>query len=222
MYARRYQRPKTHPLAIVAAAGIAVGFVALIATSAPTIGEQMERTLQAWNVPIAPPPPEPTPPEPAKTIEAVRPQPKILATDPIVPLPQPDATLTTTNIPIDTPFIPDAVPLTPGPANGVVSVDPPKPAPVLVDAQADPRAVFQPDYPASERRAGTEGSVTVRVLIGTDGRVKAVEQVRTASAAFFEATRRQALSRWRFKPATRDGVPVESWQVKTVRFVLES
>jgi protein TonB len=62
--------------------------------------------------------------------------------------------------------------------------------------------------------------VTIRVLIGTDGRVKAVEKVRTASDAFFRATESQALRHWRFKPATLDGKPVESSKVMTVHFRL--
>jgi len=41
-------------------------------------------------------------------------------------------------------------------------------------------------------------------------------------AAFFEATRTQALRHWRFQPATRDGIPVESWRTMTVKFKLES
>ncbi|RYE01614.1 MAG: TonB family protein, partial [Sphingomonadales bacterium] len=64
--------------------------------------------------------------------------------------------------------------------------------------------------------------VSVRVLIGTDGRVKAVEQVSATSTAFFEATKRQALGKWRFKPATRGGVPQESWKTMSVRFELKN
>src|SRR3546814_20810836 len=79
---------------------------------------------------------------------------------------------------------------------------------------------FQPDDPRREERAGIEGIVTVRVLIGTDGRVKAVELVRGHSPAFFEATKKRALSKWRFKPATRGGVAEESWREMTVRFQL--
>jgi len=62
--------------------------------------------------------------------------------------------------------------------------------------------------------------VVVRVLVGTDGRVKAIERVSATSDAFFAATRRQALSQWRFRPATRDGVGVESWYRMSVTFVL--
>ena len=59
------------------------------------------------------------------------------------------------------------------------------------------------------------------MLIATDGRVKAVELVSTDSPGFFEETKRRALAKWRFKPATRGGVPEESWQVMTVRFEIK-
>jgi protein TonB len=94
--------------------------------------------------------------------------------------------------------------------------------PVLVGARPDPRfaRALQPDYPPSERRAEREGRVTVRVLVGIDGRVKQIELVSAASDQFFEATRRQALEKWRFTPATRDGIPEEAWRTMSVTFVL--
>jgi len=97
------------------------------------------------------------------------------------------------------------------------------PLPVLVNASVDPRyrADFQPDYPAFERNQGRDGIVVVRVLVGANGRVAAVEQVSATSDAFFDATKRRALSKWRFRPATRDGVAVESWREMTVRFNME-
>lgn len=58
------------------------------------------------------------------------------------------------------------------------------------------------------------------MLVGADGRVKAVERVSATSDAFFTATRRQALSQWRFRPATRDGAAIESWYRMSVTFVL--
>jgi protein TonB len=96
----------------------------------------------------------------------------------------------------------------------------PVPEPVRKDAQMLASAQLQPPYPASEERAGTEGSVTVRVRIGADGRVKEVEKVRGSNDAFFRATQQQALRHWRFKPATVDGQPVETSKVMTVHFQL--
>jgi protein TonB len=100
--------------------------------------------------------------------------------------------------------------------------DPPKPAaePVRSEATMLASSELQPPYPASEQRAENEGSVTVRIQIGTDGRVKSVEKVRGASDAFFRATEQQALRHWRFKPATIDGRPVESRKTMTVHFRL--
>jgi periplasmic protein TonB len=92
--------------------------------------------------------------------------------------------------------------------------------PVLKIARPDPRyaAALQPDYPPSMIRAETEGTVSVRVLIGIDGRVKQVEVTSAASDEFAEATKRQALKKWRFVPGTSDGTPIESWREMTVRF----
>jgi protein TonB len=94
------------------------------------------------------------------------------------------------------------------------------PLPVFTAALRDPKFArdFQPDYPVGKLRLEIEGTATVRVLIGTDGRVRQVQVVRATDADFAKATEKQALKSWRFKPATRDGVPVEDWQTLTVRF----
>jgi len=101
---------------------------------------------------------------------------------------------------------------------------PAKTEPVFVTAMVDPgaQARFQPDYPLALIRAGIEGFATVRILIGSDGRVKSVEMVNATEPAFFEATRRQALRFWRFRPATNDGAAVDSWRTMTVRFKLQN
>ena len=105
-------------------------------------------------------------------------------------------------------------------------VDPlplPVPDPVFVSARPDPRAGdMQPPYPSALARAEIEGRTEIRVMIGTDGRVKQVELVSATDPGFFEATKQQALRHWRFVPATRDGVAVESWRTMTVRFQLQA
>ena len=163
-----------------------------------------------------PPPPDP---KPQPQVKQVTPQPQPVAPKPIVehPIADPD--------PIVTVDKSDPIgPLTTGTGDVRVVVDPPPPPlPVLIDARPDPRfaADFQPDYPPSERRAEHEGRVVVRVLIGVDGHVQQVEAVSATSDAFLDATRRRALARWRFRPATRGGVPEASWRTMTVRFVLD-
>jgi protein TonB len=102
-------------------------------------------------------------------------------------------------------------------------IDPPR-TPVRTVAQFDPRfaRAMQPPYPAVEQRSEREGSVRVRVTIGTDGRVRAVQRLSATSDAFWRATEEQALSRWRFRPATEDGRPVESSKDLTVHFRLDT
>ena len=108
------------------------------------------------------------------------------------------------------------------PVGGTIEPLPLKPEPVFRPARPNPgyAGALQPGYPPGMIREEREGVVTVRVLIGTDGRVKALEAVRADAPAFLEATRRQALAKWRFLPATRGGLPVESWREMTVRFEL--
>lgn len=94
--------------------------------------------------------------------------------------------------------------------------------PILVGAVPDPKRLtdFQPSYPSAMIRAQMEGFATVRVHINEAGRVETVELIDTNDSAFWKATREQALKRWRFRPATRDGVAIPSDRVMTVRFRL--
>ncbi len=114
------------------------------------------------------------------------------------------------------------IPLPPTPT--FVEIIPPTPpmppAPVLISARYDTRfaSAQQPEYPSGMARQELEGFAKVNVRIGTDGRVKEVVNIASTRDEFFEATRGQALSKWRFKPATRDGVPVESWREMKVTF----
>jgi periplasmic protein TonB len=94
------------------------------------------------------------------------------------------------------------------------------PLPIFKPAARDPKFArnFQPDYPVGMLQREIEGSVTVRVLVDAEGHVRQVQVLRATDPDFAKATERQALKAWRFKPATRDGRPVEDWQTLTVRF----
>lgn len=223
MYANRYDRsPASRSLSAGAALLINGGLIAGLWFAAPELPSIIDvGPLETHNVPIDPPPPvEPeVKPEARQTVET-RTTPPIHQPDPRVITPKSGPLLGTTperfELSNDPPF---------GPAGtGGGTAEPPIAPPVLVDASVDQRyaSSFQPDYPGSELRQGQEGVVKVRVLIGVDGRIKAVEQVSSATPGFFEATRRHALNKWRFKPATRDGIPVESWKVMSVRFRIDS
>lgn len=98
------------------------------------------------------------------------------------------------------------------------------PDPVIVGARLKTRYAgqFQPDYPVGQLRSEREGEVSVRVLVGTDGRVKQIELIESPHVDFWNATRKQALNKWRFTPATKDGKPFESWMTLKVRFEINS
>lgn len=123
---------------------------------------------------------------------------------------------------------PDPTPVIPSIGRPVPEPQPqpmerPAPDPVRVEAQFDPRFAreLQPPYPVAEERAEREGEVRIRVTIGADGRVAGAQKLSATNDAFWRATERQALSRWRFRPATVDGRPIESSKVLTVRFRLD-
>ena len=165
-----------------------------------------------------PPPPEPIPPADPLIRQQPRPAPRPDAPTPLVPTRADTDGFT---------IAPDPLPYIPPigiEGTGTVAVDPPKPAPVFVQPGIDPRyaADFQPGYPSEERRAEREGRVIVRVLVGVDGRVKQVERVSATTDTFYRATLDRALAKWRFKPATRDGVPVEAWRSMALTFVLQN
>ena len=80
---------------------------------------------------------------------------------------------------------------------------------------------FQPPYPSASTRAGDEGTVIVRVVIGTDGRVERATVARSSGHPRLDAAAiAQALARWRFIPALSDGRAVESERELPVTFRL--
>lgn len=171
-------------------------------------------------------PPEPPPP-PQQIEDAPAPPAAPLFRDkPIieVPLPPVDGPTTSDVSPPRTLPIPGG---TLGGAGTVIQppiaepLEPSQP-PVMRAASRDPRYAnaFQPPYPSALLRRELEGTATVRVLVGPDGRVSRVEIVSATHPDFGRATERQALSKWRFRPATEDGTPVPSWQTMTVRFTI--
>jgi protein TonB len=223
MYANRYDgsrasRPVSAGAALLVNGALMMGLVLAV----PTIVKGPEETtLWTSNVPITPPP-EPIDDKSVELKKAVTATtPPLQRSDPLVKTVPSGPTLDSVRDPVVPSFDP---PVGPSGAGTVVMDPPATPPPVLVSAEIDSRyaASFQPDYPGSELRQEKEGVVKVRVLIGVDGRIKAVEQVSSPTPGFFDATRRHALAKWRFRPATRDGIPVESWKVMTVRFQITS
>lgn len=179
------------------------------------ITEFIDPPLTTTNIPLAPPPPENKPQEQAKT--PVQPN----------PLPEPTAIKPEVTVPIRPTMTGQSEPgIDMGTGHDPVIAPPPPlprtPEPIFVDATIAPNALgyFQPDYPGAMIRQGQDGSVTVRVTISPEGRVTDIVKLSATDDAFWLATQRHALRKWRFRPATRDGMAVSSSKTLTVRFTL--
>lgn len=98
----------------------------------------------------------------------------------------------------------------------------PPPLPIFKRATRDDRFAddSQPIYPSRLLLRKIEGSALIRVLVGTDGRVRQAMVVSATHPDFGNAAVKQAMKAWRFKPATRGGKPVEDWVTLPISFVI--
>jgi protein TonB len=205
-------RKSRHPGLLAAAVVLHVGVLGAILSYHPEILISPERGIRLEKFPpIKIPPPPKTDKKPQKQLPKADPRPQTDEPKIIVPVE------TTAN---EWPEQPRQPPIDLDVGNGGKVTEIVPPPPVLTNASSDSRYArdVQPPYPPALERLEIEGSVTVRIQIGIDGRVTAVELVKTDDPGFFAATRDWALKRWRFKPATRDGEPVISWLTRTVHF----
>ncbi|XHH28618.1 energy transducer TonB [Xanthomonas euroxanthea] len=78
-----------------------------------------------------------------------------------------------------------------------------------------------PSYPVAALRAGQQGTVLLRVLVGTDGRPAEVSvQTSSGHRALDLAARSQVLRSWRFQPAMQNGQAVQAYGLVPVSFSL--
>ncbi|MBB5521804.1 protein TonB [Xanthomonas arboricola] len=78
-----------------------------------------------------------------------------------------------------------------------------------------------PSYPAAALRAGQQGTVMLRVLVGTDGRPTEVSvQTSSGHRVLDLAARSQVLRSWRFQPAMQNGQAVQAYGLVPVSFSL--
>jgi protein TonB len=66
----------------------------------------------------------------------------------------------------------------------------------------------KPRYPESARRRGIEGTVLLKMRITAQGRVEDIQVVRSAGYPELDESAIEAVRRWRFEPARRNGTPV--------------
>ncbi len=79
-----------------------------------------------------------------------------------------------------------------------------------------------PRYPRVARKAGLEGKLLIRLLIGTRGRVISCEFLRRSGVEILDRAALAALKRWHFIPGQGSDGPVESFVTVPVQFSINS
>lgn len=85
----------------------------------------------------------------------------------------------------------------------------------------EPRLVreVKPKYPKRARKKGVKGNVILQAIIQENGSVRDVEVLRCNQEKFgFEEAAIAAVKKWRYEPATRNGVPVDVYFAVFVEF----
>lgn len=153
---------------------------------------------------------------PAPPVEKVQPEPVVVQkVEPVVVTPPP---IVQTLAP---PPPPITVTTTAPPPNPVAVAAPPA-GPVMV-GNLDERMIDgkPPRYPVESRKKKEQGTVQLRLLIGTDGRVAQVSVAQSSGFERLDQAALQAARGWRWQPMIRDGQPVEVRGIMAVPFVLQ-
>ena len=154
--------------------------------------------------------------------------------EPPTAIPRPP-TDTPTETPTDTPTVtatPTQRPPTATPIPATATPIPPTSTPVVVEGEivlpgpdvVAPVLIHQvsPEYPPVARKAGVEGEVVARLLVGIDGRVEEVKILEISQTGVgFERATEEAVRQWRYRPATKHGVKVRAWVRITVNLTLQ-
>ena len=183
-------------LILVTAVHIGFGAILILGMKGGEIMEKVEdlvATVEEQQVEAKPPPPPP--PDVVKPPPPFVPPPDIaIAMD----APAPTNTISTTNVaPPPRPATPPAPPA------------PPAPPPTKLEAIMSTRS--KPPYPTISQRLGESGTTEMMVTINTSGDVSACEILKSSgSKRLDDAACSHATARYKWKPPTQDGKPVEA------------
>jgi protein TonB len=146
-------------------------------------------------------------PDPTPFLKDIRPELDRI-TPPIVPRPDLPAD--------DSPTDPGVTSAISNPARGTVT-EPSAPT----WARAEIRNRTDIEYPRLSKYLDEQGIVMLSVRIGVDGLPREVLIGATSGHSRLDQAALAAVARWKFKPVTRDGVPVEAWTRLPIAFRLQ-
>lgn len=106
--------------------------------------------------------------------------------------------------------------------DGVLDIDPANVPPgVTAPKQITPHDVSAADYPADSARLEEMGTTFLRFMVLEDGSIGRIDVLQTSGfKRLDEASIAMVQSRWRYAPATRNGMPIRAWQHANVKWQL--
>ena len=78
-----------------------------------------------------------------------------------------------------------------------------------------------PTYPRMARKRGTEGQVMLRVELNEAGDITALSVEHSSGSGLLDRAAQDAVEKWQFAPAQRNGISVASYVRIPVNFILE-
>ncbi|MCW3798727.1 TonB family protein [Sphingomonas sp. BN140010] len=224
-YANRRQMSGNRTVAIVVVAliHVLIGY-ALITGLAYSVVKKAAEDLKTFDVEDEPPPPPEEPPPPPEQPQVETPPPPVVSPPPLVRTNTPPPPVSTAPVappPVTTYTATPAPPAPPAPPP-----PPPPPRPVISQAAKArgslPGLFSTDDYPQDAIRNEQQGTTSVSLTIGTDGRVSGCTvSGSSGSASLDNATCRIIRSRARYTPAKdQSGNPIAGTDSARIRWVL--
>ncbi len=153
-----------------------------------------------------------SPPQEAASLPGGATAPAAPAPAPVVPEPKSEPRPEPQTVPAPAPApVPAPVPAAVSEPEETSLVAPVVTAPVLL---RPPR----PLYPPAARKFARSATVSLRLLVDVEGRVREVERVGPAAGLGFDTAAVNAARSTRWRPASEDGAPVEAWVELAIRF----
>jgi len=195
--------------------GIVIGLhvaVAAVIFAAKTVAPQiMEMPLIVDMLPAE----KPAEPQ-AKPLPVVKPTPVHQKPVPTPKAPTPQIEATTSSVP--SPSAPVVAPTETKPAPpGPAAAEPVSQARFDADYLRNP----SPPYPPLAKRMGEEGKVVLRVSVNPQGTADSVEIKTSSGSVRLDESAQKTVRNWRFIPAKRGDIPVQSWVLVPIIFKLE-
>ena len=203
---------------IVALIHIALGYALVTGLAYNAVQKVVERVTTVDVEEPPPPEPEDEPPPPPEDIPETAPPPPVAPPPPMNIAVTPPQIRTQVNIPPPAPpaltIPPPAPPAPPAPPSRARGVSP--------DGLNRWAARIQDDYPSSALRREEQGTVTMRITVGANGRVEACAVSGSSGSSALDDAACRGMQRYaRYNPALNAaGDPISSTTTQSIRYVL--